>query len=156
MKLMQKKNKKGITLVESVIAVVLLGFAATGILTMLIAGGTKIFQIGDDSSAYAEATQRLDRAISAISNSRELADDDNIPLSEKEYGLALSSLNSLLDYDASEGNADEYSLTATPALYDESEGVKDSNIRGWYLTLTYQGVTVKGFASNSKGDFDRA
>jgi len=29
------------------------------------------------------------------------------------------------------------------------------NVRGWYLSLSYKGVTVKGYASNTQGVFDR-
>ena len=30
-----------------------------------------------------------------------------------------------------------------------------SYTRGWYLTLTYNGATVSGYASNTEGVFDR-
>ena len=38
--------------------------------------------------------------------------------------------------------------------YDSSLPETADNVRGWYLELTYKGVTVKGFASNSEGVFD--
>ena len=41
-KLLPKKSKRGVTLVECVIAVVLLGLLAVGVLNLLTAGGTKI------------------------------------------------------------------------------------------------------------------
>ena len=149
MKVFQKKSKKGITLVESVIAAVVLGFAATGILTMLIFGGTKIFQIGSESNAYAEATQRMDQVIAAVSNgfatnttvANALYDDT---LSE---GLSTDVLNNFLGFDTDA--EDGYSLTAKAKEYGEGAG-----IQGWYLTLTYKDVTITAYASNSKGVFD--
>lgn len=148
MKLFQKKNKKGITLVESVIAVTLLGFAATGILTMLLASGTKIFQIGGESSAYAEATRRMDQVIAAVSNgfvtnttAANAIYDDTLP-----NGLSTEELNDFLGFDTT---TDGYSLTAVKKEYAAGAG-----IQGWYLTLTYRDVTLTGYASNSKGVFD--
>ena len=150
MKVFQKKSKKGITLVESVIAVVMLGFAATGILTMLIFGGTKIFQIGGESSAYAEATRRMDQMIAAVSNgfasNPDLADD--LYDEDLAEGLSTDVLNTFFGY-GGDADADDYSLTAKAKAYPEGAG-----IQGWYLTLTYKDVTLTAYASNSKGVFD--
>ena len=63
-----KKSKKGVTLVESVFAVVILGLISIGIISMLSTGSTKIFELSNESNAHAQAVQKLDLAISAISN----------------------------------------------------------------------------------------
>lgn len=148
MKLLQKKSKRGITLVESVIAVVLLGFAATGILAMLIASGTKIFQIGGKSADYAEATKRLDMVISTISNTSPQK-GSSLDFYEDDGSLDKVALNTALGF--TEGPT-TYKLEETPADYkDTSPGYA---IRGWYITITYKSASVTGFASNSRGAFD--
>lgn len=147
-KLFEKKSKRGITLVESAIAVVLLGFVATGVLTMLTASGTKIFQLSDKSAAYAEATQQMDLVISVLSNSKP---DSNHPYILQGTGnVDTVELKSALGLDGSTR------LVVSPSVYPEGEGkaLTSTLIRGWYLTLEYQNVTVKAFASNSKGEFD--
>lgn len=146
-KLFQKNSKRGITLVESVIAVVLLGFAATGILTMLVVSGTKIFQLGSQSSAYAEATQQMDLVISAISNAQA---QTSTYIEPSTGDLKISALKSAVGIDA------DTQITAAAELYERFEGEAStpSKIRGWQLTLTYKGATVKAFASNTKGVFD--
>ncbi len=152
MKMFHKKSKKGITLVESVIAVVLLGFAATGILTLLISSGTKILQIGGESSAYSEATQKMDFIISAISNGSNPHDSASGSL---DIAQLLTDFSAELD-GISEGNVtqriDWYPNSGeySPAAGDEI----GDYIRGWYLELEYNGITVNGFAANSEGVFD--
>lgn len=148
MKLFPKNSKKGVTLVESVFAVVILGIFAIGILTLLTSGGTKIQQISKEASTYTEATQKLDMAISAISNG-----SSNYIVETESGGvttvtLNLSGLLSTLGFDAS-----EVTMTSEIDLY-EAGVATPPNVRGWYLTLTYKGVEVKGFASNSGGVFD--
>ena len=149
-KLLPKKSKKGITLVESVVAVVLLAMFAIGVLTLLTSGGVKIQEISKDAAAYAEATQKLDLAISAISN----GSSDTGYISKTDVSgvttcsLDVSNLKSAL------GLGDDVQISPTVSRYDESEGETPENVRGWYLELTYKGVTVKGFASNSEGVFD--
>lgn len=159
-KLFQKKSKKGITLVESVIAVVLLGFAATGILTMLTVSGTKIFQLGNSSAAYADATQVLDMAISAISNA---PSSDSAFINQATGELNDSSLKSTLqellkDNGNEDLRFDKLTITSTKDLYEapqNGETQSSRHIRGWYLTVTYKRVTVTGFASNTEGAFDK-
>lgn len=149
MKALMKNSKMGVTLVESVLAVVLLGFAVTGILTMLLASGTKIFQISGESSDYAEATLRMDQVIAAVSNGFE----SNQTVAEQLYssaapqGLAVETLNDFLGYD-DDVDSGIYSLTARAEVYG------DGLIKGWYLTLKYDTATVTGYASNTKGVFD--
>ena len=139
------KNKKGITLVESVLAVVVLAILAIGVLTLLTAGGVKIQEISGQAAVYAEATQKLDLAISAISN----GSSDYINSTESDCDLKpVSDLKTELDVD---------DVAFERVLYKDEGPTSDttsSNVRGWYLTLTYKGVTVKGFASNSEGVFD--
>lgn len=139
-KLLPKKSKKGITLVESVVAVVLLAMFAIGVLTLLTSGGVKIQEISKDAAAYAEATQKLDWAISAISNGAYINKDDTTD-------------TVLLDVDGLKTKLSA-EVKGDISLYADDAGSKPDNVRGWYLTLTYKGVTVKGFASNSEGVFD--
>ena len=136
-----RKSKKGVTLVESVFAVVILGILSIGIISLLTAGGQKIFQISHESSNYTEAVQKLDLVISAISNG-----SDNYITSDP-VSLDVGSLQTALGLTGA-------TITATPATYDGTTDYSNSNFRGWYLELTYNGATVKGFASNSEGDFD--
>ena len=142
-KLLPKKSKKGITLVESVVAVVLLAMFAIGVLTLLTSGGVKIQEISKDAAAYAEATQKLDLAISAISNGAYIEKDATDLVSLKDEALRTK-----LGLDASD------TLSGRAELYKLSAPATSTNVRGWYLELTYKGVTVKGFASNSEGVFD--
>ena len=143
MKIFQEKSKKGITLVESVLAVVILSILTIGVLTLLTAGGVKIEKISNESNTYSEAVQKMDLIISAISNgsAEYIQTDPTVALKIDE----LKSTFSLNDVE----------MTATPELYDSAEPATVGNFRGWYLTLTYQGATVKGFVSNSEGVFDR-
>ena len=143
MKIFTKKSKKGITLVESVFAVVILAILTIGIISLLTAGGVKIFQISSEAGAYSQAVQKMDLIISAISNgsAENIQTDPTVALKIEE----LKSTFSLNDVE----------ITATPELYDSAEPATVGNFRGWYLTLTYQGATVKGFVSNSEGVFDR-
>ena len=148
---MRLKSKKGITLVESVIAVVVLAILASGVLTMLNVGGTKISQISRESESHAIATQQLDLAISAISNgsSTYLISRDDL-LGNTLVELDVAALKTAIGLEA------DVVIDADPALHDASPGAlaTNSNLRGWYLELTYKGATVKGFASNTRGVFD--
>ena len=144
-KLLPKKSKKGITLVESVVAVVLLAMFAIGVLTLLTSGGVKIQEISKDAAAYAEATQKLDLAISAISNgSTGTTPYIVVDATTGKCDLVESQLITTLSLGS------DVTLNATPEAYPSDP----SSVRGWYLELTYNGVTVKGFASNSEGVFD--
>lgn len=138
---MMKKSKKGITLVESVLAVVILGIMSIGIISLLTAGGQQIFRISKESGNYTEAVQKMDLVISAISNGSDSY------ITSDPVSLNVDTLKTALDL------ADA-TITATPATYDGTSDYSNSNFRGWYLELTYKGATVKGFASNSEGDFD--
>ena len=149
MNILPKNNKKGVTLVESVFAVVILGIFAIGILTLLTSGGTKIQQISKEASNYTEATQKLDMAMSAISNG-----SSNYIIETEAGGvttvtLDVTGLQTALGFDAA-----DVTITQEIELYDAAAAATPSNVRGWYLTLTYNGATVKGFASNSGGVFD--
>ena len=143
MRLFPKKSKRGVTLVESVIAVVVLGIFATGILSLLTAGGAKIMKISGESAAYAAATQKMDLVVASISN-----DATSYPLidnTDPENPVYLAKVTF-----AAEGA----SVTATLEKLVSDEPATTMNIRGWYLELTYQGVTVKSFASFTQGAFD--
>ena len=62
--------------------------------------------------------------------------------------LDLVTLKNSLGFDSS------INITAEISLYDPDGDPTVANVRGWYLTLTYDGVSTKGFASNSEGVFD--
>lgn len=151
-KLLPRRSKQGVTLVESVIAVVVLGMFATGVLSLLTTGGAKILEISGESANYAEATQKLDLVISAISNGAivvvENEDDGTLSLntdgltSALGYGVTLVDIGFTASHDGME-------LTATASRHS------DGSIRGWYLTLEYGGETVTGFAGNNEGVFDK-
>lgn len=148
-KLLPRRSKQGVTLVESVIAVVVLGMFATGVLSLLTTGGAKIMEISGESAAYAEATQKLDLVISAISNgSDEAAGYIVVDNATGEVRLDIQNLKRALDLD-------DVTIVPVTSLYDNSAGATESNVRGWYLTLTYGGETVTGFAGNNEGVFDK-
>ena len=139
-----RKSKKGVTLVESVFAVVILGILTIGILSLLGTGGAKIVQISHESNAHSEAVQKLDLVISTISNG-----SATYIIKEPEVSLDVDALMNALAFDSS------VTLNAEIVLYEEGAATI-TNCRGWYLTLTCNGATVKGFASNSEGVFDKS
>ena len=142
-----QKSKKGVTLVEAMFAVVILGILTVGIVSMLTVGGQKIYQISHESIAHNQAVKRLDMVISAISNG---SNEYILTESETEV-VSLDAVKLLTTLKIS----DNTTLIADPAVYDEtSPDYSKNNFRGWYLELTYNGKTVTGFASNSEGDFD--
>ena len=153
-----KKSKKGITLVESVLAVVILAILSTGVISLLSVGGSKIAIISKESSTYAEAVQKLDLVISALSNGGEFDTDGSIIFP------------AVADDETPEGGSEpatsEKMDLGSSTLTYETDLNSDNTIRGWYLTLTMSypdpsnkpsrtsTVTVKGYASNTKGGFD--
>lgn len=152
MRILPVKSKKGITLVETVLAVVVLGIFATGILTLLTAGSSKIAQTSREAAAHAEATRQMDLILSAISNGGSylvVGTDPSLEEGQQSLTLDPDAMKTTLGLDAGTTIA----ITST-ALYDASQGEIVSNVRGWYLELTYQGETVTGFASNTQGVFD--
>lgn len=145
-KIFMKKSKKGITLVESMIAVVILGILTTGIISMLTVGGTKINQISSESANYTQAVQKLDLIVSAISNGSGV-------LKDEESGIRTLDIDELLEILELDEDPN-LTLTAEVALHSNSQEAVDSNLRGWYLTLKYNDAVVTAFASDSKGAFD--
>lgn len=151
-KLLPRRSKQGVTLVESVIAVVVLGMFATGVLSLLTTGGAKIMEISGESANYAEATQKLDLVISAISNGAIVVVENE---DDGTLSLNTDGLTSALGYDVTPvdigftASHDGMKLTATASRHS------DGSIRGWYLTLEYGGETVTGFAGNNEGVFDK-
>lgn len=138
-----KKSKKGVTLVESVFAVVVLSILVIGVMSLLTAGGVKIHQVSNESNSHSQAVQKLDMVISAIANGSATYIKTD-PVVELDTSALLNTLNLGTDVE----------LVAEIELYDTSAAATVLNCRGWYLTLTYKGATVKGFASNSEGVFD--
>lgn len=145
MNMKMKNNKKGVTLVESVFAVVILGILTIGILSLLSAGGVKIGQISGESKAHAAAVQKMDMVISAISN----GSSNYIQKDESTGAITLDTDN--LKTALSFGNDVGIKIVKT----DTAATGGTSYTRGWYLTLTYNGATVSGYASNTEGVFDR-
>lgn len=135
---MMKRSKKGITLVESVFAVVILAIFATGIISLLTAGGVKIFEISQESDTYSQAAQKMDLVIASISNGAYIKTNENDLVSLDTQKIA--------DLGVTVDKAEIVTFEGTTQTSD--------NVRGWYLTLSYNGVTVNGFASNTKGVFD--
>lgn len=135
---MMKRSKKGITLVESVFAVVILAIFATGIISLLTAGGVKIFEISQESDTYSQAAQKMDLVIASISNGAYIKTDEN--------DLVSLDTQKITDLGVTVDKAEIVTFEGTTQTSD--------NVRGWYLTLSYNGVTVNGFASNTKGVFD--
>ena len=176
--LLPKKSKKGITLVETVIAVVVLAILTTGILSLMTAGGRKILLLSNEASDQAAAAQQLDLVIAAISNGDSRTEVNPYILKETydEVNYCCLYINELFNVLGLE--EDNVTLVATIDLYDSTDNRTISksvtvgeenvtmtlypvnNVRGWYLELTYKdatakGVTVKGFVSNSEGVFDQ-
>ena len=145
-----RKSKRGVTLVEAVVAVVVLTMFATGVLTLLTSGRTKIAETNTTAAAHAAATQKLDAIIATISNGGFTADDGSLLWEDFHIdGTPAPGIKTTVGFDG-------YSLdSCEPSLYRDEAGPSMQNIRGWYLTLTYDGVTVNGFASNTQGVFDR-
>lgn len=170
-KLLPRRSKQGVTLVESVIAVVVLGMFATGVLSLLTTGGAKILEISGESAAYAAATQELDLIIAAISNGAVYVEEDetdgSLSLNTAGLASALGCNDTDIGYTASSADSftidgwtisaeyDGMKLTAKADLYDSTEPAEADNIRGWYLTLENGGEKVTGFAGNNKGVFDQ-
>ena len=167
--LLPKKSKKGITLVETVIAVVVLAILAIGVLSLMSAGGRKILLLSNEASDQAAAVQQMDLIVAAISNGDNGATATYIvkkTTDEVEYCyLKLDELLDTLDIDET-----KVTLTASIELYDDETAkftdvdgnryYSVTDIRGWYLVLTYKdvsvkGVTVEAFVSNSEGVFDK-
>lgn len=157
-KLFPSKSKKGVTLVEAVFAVVVLGLFATGLLNLLTAGSVKIHKSIDESSAHAQATQHLDLVIAAISNGSSTFIEKGERTDADGSKIPTCTLNP--DTLKSELGLSGVTLQVKTALYDadtlyDVSAVQDlADIRGWYIKLTYMGKTVTGFASNSEGVFD--
>ena len=144
MRIFKLKSKKGITLVESVFAVVILAILTTGILSLLTAGGVEIEKMSQQSNAYSQASQKLDLVIAAVSNGygQAVLNDEGI------YTLDLSAAGDEEDESAGTIDLDDVTVVATPELHD------DNSLRGWYLEVTYMGITLEGFASDTEGVFD--
>ena len=177
--LLPKKSKKGITLVETVIAVVVLAILTTGILSLMTAGWRKILLMSKEASDRAAAAQQLDLVIAAVSNGSDQYIKKGPNITDNTVENCYLDLTGLKEAVGLSNNA---TLRVKFALYDgnivdtlDDNGVLKTetvngeetplsyptkDIRGWYLELTYKdasakGVTVEGFVSNSEGVFDQ-
>jgi len=147
-------SKKGVTLVESVFAVVILSILTIGIITLLTAGGIKIYEISGESAAYSKATQKMDLLIASISNgsSDYITYQAETEDTERKCNLNTTGIETELGVtiNTSKTRVSMYDGT-TPAIVAP---VVVHNVRGWYITFTYDGVVMSGFAANSEGVFD--
>ena len=125
-------------------AVVILAILTTGILSLLTAGGVEIEKMSQQSDAYSQASQKLDLVIAAVSNGYGQA----VLNDEGNYTLDLSAAGDEEDESAGTIDLDDVTVVATPELHD------DNSLRGWYLEVTYMGITLEGFASDTEGVFD--
>lgn len=176
--LLPKKSKKGITLVETVIAVVVLAILTTGILSLMTAGGRKILLLSNEASDQAAAVQQLDLVIAAISNGDRRTEVNPYIVKGTTNEVNYCCLNMDVLIDSLNLDSSKVQLTATIDFYDTSDKrsmtkiitidetsvtmtlYPVNNVRGWYLELTYKdasakGVTVEAFVSNSEGVFDK-
>ena len=159
MNLLPKKSKKGITLVESVIAVVCLAILTIGIISLLSTGSAKIVTTGHESANMSEATEMLDFTISAISNgSLETTKSSTGGEIAAIVVLSDAEMNALLEEAVDDAFSRSVTVTSTISYHDPDMNInyrdESANVRGWYIKLTWNGVTVRGFASNTEGVFD--
>ena len=166
--LLPKKSKKGITLVETVIAVVVLAILTTGILSLMTAGWRKILLMSKEASDRAAAAQQLDLVIAAVSNGSDQYIKKGPNITDNTVENCYLDLTGLKEAVGLSNNATLrvkfalYNGEIKDALNDKGEYISypTKDIRGWYLELTYKdasakGVTVEGFVSNSEGVFDQ-
>ncbi len=150
MKIFSSKNKKGVTLVEVVFGAVILAFFATGVLSLLISANNSIDKNYEKSFALSAASQKLDIAITLLSGGTEAgylieSGEDE----EKTWTPDFDKLAAYLE-------TDESGLVLEPdnRIIEDGAGNQREVVRGWKITLTYNGVTVKGYASNTQGAFN--
>ena len=132
-----KNSKRGVTLVESVLALAILALIAVALLSLFTAGNSAIADRNSKAAAYAEAVQKMDFLIAAVSNNADICSD---PVTGE-----LSA--DIVKQAFPDGNLHAAEITAEVSLYDPSLPQYPNNIRGWYLTLTYKGVTLTGFTA---------
>ena len=151
-----KKTKKGVTLVESVFAVVILSILTIGIISLLTAGGVKIFQISSESAAYSAAVQKMDLLIASISNgsSDYIVFQPGESDAERSCRLNISGIENKLGVTVVTKNSKTRVSTYDNTAKDLADLVPILNVRGWYITIVCNGIEVSGFASNSEGVFD--
>ena len=135
-KLFPKHSKQGVTLVEIVFGVVVLGIITIGIITALATGATTIEKKAAESSAHAEAVQKMDAAIAYLSNGTFSTTD-----------VARTDVAAFIGVPK-----DDFIMNAS-ASYTNAQN--DAVVPGWQLSLKYKGQTVTGYASNTKGVFDQ-
>ena len=143
------KNKKGVTLVEAVFAVVILAILVVGIITLLTAGGTKILQISREANVNSEVTRKVDYLISAVSNGSAEYVTFTEGVEGAEGTCVLNTGKICSDFGIT---ADK--LTVTTVYHVAANGNLISNVRGWYVTINYPDAPVSCFLSNSEGVFD--
>lgn len=139
-----KNSKKGVTLVEAVLALVILALIAAAVFSLFTAGNGTIATNSAKAAAYAEAVQKMDYLIAAISDNAAICSD---PITGE---LSVVQVKTAFP----DGDLYDAEITAEVSLYDPSLPQQPGNIRGWYLTLTYKGVTLKGFTSLVKGGIE--
>lgn len=137
-------SKKGITLVESVLALAILALVGVALLSLFTTGSTAISAESNQAAVYAAAVQKMDFLMAAVSDCGASCAD---PISGE---LSAAQLKEALP----QGGLHDAEITAQVSLYDTSLPPRLDNLRGWYLTLTYQGVTLNGFTSYTREVFE--
>ena len=137
-------NKKGVTLVESVLALAILALVAVALLSLFTTGSTAVSAESNRAAAYATAVQKMDFLMAAVSDCGASCAD---PISGE---LSVAQLKAALP----QGSLHNTEITAKVSLYDTSLPSRLENVRGWYLTLTYQGVMLDGFTSYTREVFE--
>lgn len=138
-----KNNKKGVTLVESVLALAILALLAVAVFSLFATGDVAITRSRGKAGVYAEAAQKMDFLMAAVSDSADLCAD---PITWELSAEQIRDLFPHVDLYGAE-------ISAQISLYDPDLPRQPENIRGWYLTLTYKGVTLNGFTSYGKEVF---
>jgi len=146
-KMLPRNSKKGLTLIEIVFGVVVLSIITLGIITALTTANTKIVKNKKESVAHTEATQMLDAVISAISHggyetAAQILDTNNGVMKEL-FGSGCDATLTIIGGDTK---------------YTYAKAVEGGNvdvIMGWLVQIEYDGITVRGYASNTKGAFDK-
>lgn len=138
-----KNNKKGVTLVESVLALAILALLAVAVFSLFTTGNSAIAKGRSEVAAYAEAAQKMDFLIAAVSDSAALCSD---PIT---WELSAEQIKEAFPH----AGLHDAEISAQVSLYDPTLPRQPENIRGWYLILTYKGVTLSGFTSYGKEVF---
>lgn len=121
-------RKKGMTLIEVVISIAILGIIAASFLTMFSNGFSNIFIAGNRTRALAKAQEIIDKAYSV----RETGAYDT-----KLSGISSSStLSNIYNYEA--GKTSKYNLKDHPVSYEADGTFKNDTYKELTVVVFYQ------------------